>query len=136
MVCIYCSYKTSIINSRHWQRNNATWRRRQCCKCKAIFTTNELAQYDSLWTVFRVDIRILSPFMRDKLYLSIYDSCKHRKSAIADASGLTDTVINKLRASVKDGSLSISDIRNITLNTVNKLDETSGVYYRAYHGPI
>jgi hypothetical protein len=95
-----------------------------------------MAQYDSLWTVFRADIRILSPFMRDMLYLSIYDSCKHRKSAIADASGLTDTVINKLRASVKDGSLSISDIRNITLNTVNKLDETSGVYYRAYHGPI
>ncbi|HEY4963328.1 MAG TPA: hypothetical protein VIH90_01380 [Candidatus Saccharimonadales bacterium] len=136
MVCIYCGSKTSIVNSRHWQRNNATWRRRQCNKCHAIFTTSELAQYDSLWTVIKPDLKALSPFLRDKLYISIYDSCKHRKSAISDAAGLTDTAMNKLRGKVKNGSINISDIRQITYNTVSKLDNASGVYYRAYHGPI
>ena len=136
MVCIYCGSKTSITNSRHWSRNNATWRRRQCNKCHAIFTTNELAQYDSLWTVYEPDLKALSSFMRDKLFLSVYDSCRHRKDAISDAASLTDTIINKLRDKVSDGSISKSDIRVTTYSIVNRLDVASGVYYKSYHGPI
>jgi hypothetical protein len=74
--------------------------------------------------------------MRDKLFLSIYDSCRHRKGAISDATSLTDTIINKLRDKVSDGSINKSDIRKIAYGIVNRLDGASGVYYKAYHGPI
>src|ERR1039458_7397730 len=105
MVCIYCRSKTQVTNSRHLIRSNGTWRRRTCTKCSALFTTNEIAQYNMLWAVRDPLSGNLEPFERDKLFLSVHDSCGHRKSAISDAAGLTDTVIDKLIKVVDSGSI-------------------------------
>ena len=136
MVCIYCSSKTSIINSRHWSRNNSTWRRRQCGTCNAVFTTTEIPSYESLWTILDSPTKSIEPFSRDKLYLSVYECCKHRTKAIDDASGLTDTIVNKSIKIVSNGSIEKSRLKQIAFLTLKNFDSASAVFYNAYHGPI
>src|SRR5579871_2649414 len=96
MVCIYCSSKTQIINSRFQKRLNNTWRRHKCLKCKAVFTSIESPKLDSLWLVRGPNGQLL-PFRQNKLLISIYNSCKHRETALDDATELTSTVLQKLK---------------------------------------
>src|SRR5438067_830874 len=112
MVCIYCSDETHVINSRPQKRLNQTWRRRKCLNCGAIFSTQEGADYSASWTV-GVAADGVNPFNRDKLFLSLYNSLKHRPSALNDASALTDTVIQKLRSEVRNGSIRAQTITHI-----------------------
>ena len=100
MVCIYCGSPTQVINSRQQWRTNGVWRRRLCTVCKNVFTTTEAPD---LSTTVMVEPKpgsaSLHHFNRDRLFLSIYDSCKHRPTALKDASSLTATVIGKLLGS-------------------------------------
>src|SRR5664279_3068123 len=103
MVCVYCGNDTQVTNSRLQKRNNAVWRRRTCKECSATITT--LERIDLETAVMVVDESVHTPFSRDKLFISIYNSCKHRKSAQADASGLTDTIISRLYPHISDASI-------------------------------
>jgi transcriptional regulator NrdR family protein len=89
MVCVYCGSETKVTNSRHQKRTNQVWRRRQCLKCTALFTTEEKTDHTSLWKVKKNNEETLVAFSRDKLFLSIYKSCEHRLNALADAASLT-----------------------------------------------
>lgn len=131
MVCIHCGGKTKVGNSRRQQRGNQVWRRRQCLKCGAVFSTLEAVQYELAWTVRRE--KRFEPFSRDKLFLSLYRSCQHRKHALKDASGLTDTVINKLRGLAAGGALNGADIALTAQVALNRFDKAASVHYRAYH---
>jgi transcriptional regulator NrdR family protein len=132
MVCAYCGSSTKIVNSRHLKRINGTWRRRVCNKCQAIFTTNEVAQYDALWSIKNAR-GILSQFERDKLFISIYDSCKHRKAARSEASDLTNTVINALIKIADDGLIAKSDLMMITYGVLDRFDKVAAIHYQAYN---
>ncbi len=77
--------------------------------------------------------RQLRPFSRDKLFISVYDSCQHRKTALSDAEGLTETVIRKLAAHVKDGTVDKSDITGVAQVALNRFDKAASVYYEARH---
>jgi transcriptional regulator NrdR family protein len=133
MVCIYCGSKTAITNSRHQRSTNSTWRRRKCLNkaCKAIFTTNEIAIYEQNWTIKSQET--ISPFLRDKLYISVYKSCGHRRNSVKDATFLTNTIINKLNAVIKDGTIDISDLLRICFDTLSNFDQIAATYYRAYY---
>lgn len=132
MVCIYCGSATRVINSRHQKRRNRVWRRRHCPACGSLFTTEESALYEAAWLVTGTKGR-LEPFSRDKLLLSLLDACGHRKAALRDAQGLTDTVITKLSATVKNGSLAKSHITRAALVALNRFDKAAGVHYEARH---
>src|SRR5690348_1875861 len=116
MVCIYCGNKTDVINSRPQKRHNKVWRRRRCTKCEAVFTTTEAAALaESLRVARKAKPNTLQPFLRDKLFLSIYKSCQHRPDAIQDASALTDTVVSRLPLVASGGLMNTSQLKNTVL---------------------
>ena len=131
MVCLYCGSETSVINSRPQRRTNHIWRRRQCRSCSAIFTTSEMADLFKSLSV-KNDKHIQS-FSRDKLFMSIHDSLKHRKTAQSDATGLTETVINQLYPHAASGQLTTDDITDCTMKVLKRFDKSAATHYRAFH---
>ncbi len=132
MVCIYCSDETHVTNSRPQRRSNQVWRRRQCLSCKAIFSTEEAANYTAAWSI-RAASGTIEPFSRDKLFLSLYKSCQHRKSAVADARALTDTITSKLLPQVRNGSLGDKTITQTALVALSRFDKAAATHYQAFH---
>lgn len=132
MVCIQCGSETRVINSRHQKRTNRVWRRRQCLNCKNVFTTEESAQYAAAWLV-KAKSGALQPFSRDKLFLSVIDSLKHRKTALVDAEALAETIISKLVSSASNGTIDSQSISQITLVALNRFDKAASVRYQAIH---
>ncbi len=128
---MYCGAETRVINSRPQKRHNHIWRRRQCSDCTAIFTTSEIPDLAKSLVVVRG--KTMCPFSRDKLYLSLYDSLKHRKTATSDATGLTDTIISHMYPLVLSGSISSTDIVEIALQVLRHFDKAAATYYQAYH---
>ncbi|HZL08138.1 MAG TPA: hypothetical protein VFC50_03010 [Candidatus Dormibacteraeota bacterium] len=133
MVCVHCGGKTKVVNSRPQRKNNQVWRRRQCLECGAVFSTKEIVQHELAWLVRDVRGK-LRPFSRDKLFLSLYKSCEHRKTAVGDARGLTDTVMSKLPAYVADGTVSGLDIARVAQVALNRFDKAASTHYQAFHG--
>jgi transcriptional repressor NrdR len=132
MVCIHCGQKTQVTNSRPQHRTNQVWRRRACLSCKAIFSTLEAADYGAAWLVRSSGG--LTPFNRDKLFLSLYHSCQHRPAAISDATALTDTVISKILAQAHDGVIGAPVIAATVAAALNRFDKPASVHYQAFHG--
>jgi transcriptional repressor NrdR len=131
MVCIYCGGETGVTNSRAQKKNNQVWRRRRCTKCGATFSTHEAAQYDLAWQV--QNKKRLQPFSSLKLFMSLYKSCEHRTTALSDAQGLTDTVIRKLPALMRDGMISSRDIAGVAQVALNRFDTAASSHYQAFH---
>lgn len=133
MVCIYCSSarKTAVTNSRSSSKSFSTWRRRECKDCGAIVTTRETIDLDSALRVQHIDR--LESFLRDKLFLDVYKSVSHRKSALVDAGELTDTIISlalKLHTNgVIDRALLVSTVHDV----LKRFDTAAGVAYAAHH---
>ena len=73
------------------------WRRRKCTECGAVYTTTELPDLSQAILVRRT-MRGQENFSRDTLYISIYESLRHRPTAVADAGALTTTIITRLLA--------------------------------------
>ena len=72
--------------------------------------------------------------MREKLFISIYESCRHRPTAISDAIGLTDTIINQCLGIQKpNGVIRRSDVILIASEVLTRFDTVAGTYYTAYH---
>jgi transcriptional repressor NrdR len=132
MKCIYCGYKLRISNSRLQKKTNQTWRRRKCLECNAIFTTLEAIDYSKSLVVRETD-NSLAPFSREKLFLSIYRSCRHRLNPLEDAAALTDTTVSKITKQSNNGVVSLSNIKDSCVNTLRQFDKAAVVQYKAYH---
>ena len=65
--------------------------------------------------------------------MSVYDSLKHRKTALEDATGLTDTVISKLLPHMKDAVLDKSLIIITTTTILKRFDKAASTHYKAFH---
>lgn len=131
MVCLYCHSKTKIINSRHQKQNNQTWRRRRCTACSAIFTTEERPL---MAKAFMIESNgILTPFERDKLYLSIHRSLGHRSGAISEASHLVNSIIAKLLPLLVNASLDKQTIKLTASTALKHFDKAAYTHYLAYH---
>lgn len=133
MVCIYCKNSTKISNSRHLARKNGTWRRRNCQICNLTFSTIEIPDYSTIWSLARNNSKQLEPFSRTKLYISIYQSLKHRPKALEEAEELTNTIIMNMSSKVRDGLVFINDLKESVMEILNNFDNTSLVYYKAYY---
>ncbi len=131
MVCVYCGSKTKVNNSRHQSRANYIWRRRECPECGNIFTTEERTELSGVLMVRRAGK--LQPFNRDNLFLSIYESCRHRPNALSEAGPLTQTIINNLAAAHREGELERAKIIDATLRVLNRFDKVAATMYAAYH---
>jgi len=132
MICIYCGGKTRVANSRLQKRSNQTWRRRNCKACQGVFTTVEATDLLSS-LLYEKGKTHIQPFSRDKLFISIYEACKHRKDAADAATALTTTIIGKLLPQIKNAALQRNDITSVTSEVLNRFDKVAGVQYGAYH---
>lgn len=135
MVCIYCNGPTSVTNSRLQRRSNNIWRRRECGTCGNIFTTHEIVELGGSIVVQRSsnNNKDIDPFLRDTLFISIYESCKHREDATNDANAITQTVINKILKLVDKGTIGRNQIVDIAFKTLDSFDKTAATVYIAYH---
>ena len=131
MVCIYCSGKTQVINSRHQKRVNHIWRRRVCMGCDSVFTTTEAPDLTQALVVAKAGN--LEPFQRDKLFTSLHGSLRHRKSATADATALTATVIAALLAAAQNATIGQNNIVRLSHATLQRFDQAAASHYAAFH---
>lgn len=131
MACIYCGGATRVANSRP-QRSNTIWRRRKCEVCLNIFTTREAAALDELFMV-RSSSSALVPFSRDKLFLTIYESCRHRPNAVTTATALTQTIINQLTKAHRQGILERDIIVHHAHVVLRRFDPVAATFYAAYY---
>lgn len=99
--------------------------------CGTTFTSSEVVDLSGSISVR--SMKRIEPFQRDKLLMSIYDSLKHRKTALSDATGLTDTVISQLYPEMKDAVVDRPKIIEAVLVTLNRFDKPAAVHYQAYH---
>lgn len=132
MVCIYCSSPTQVVNSRLQKRSNHIWRRRKCAGCAAVFTTEERAALQTSLVVENSN-RQLAPFNRDRLLISIHDSCRHRTNSADDASALAQTIIARLMHLQRDGVINMTEIASATHDVLSRFDKTAAAVYAAYH---
>jgi transcriptional repressor NrdR len=131
MVCIYCGNKTKVVNSRSSAKTFTTWRRRECLNCEATVTTREHVDPSGALNVKKH--KGLEPFSRDILFLSVYNSLRHRKTAQKDADELTATVLGLLYRRNINGTLKREDIITQTASTLKRFDKAAAVTYGAYH---
>ena len=131
MLCPYCSSKTQVTNSRSRAGGTEVWRRRECLSCKQIWTTNE---HIDLASSHRVSSRnnALEPFYREKLFVSIKDSLVHRKTALEDATALTDTVLASVLRQ-KQATIQLQQLITIVHEVLQRFDPTAAAVYSAKH---
>lgn len=133
MICVYCGGKTAVKNSRGSAARHTTWRRRECLTCHSVVTTREQIDYASAWRVKGSPSQPLRPFLRDKLFLSVYESVSHRKTALEDATQLTEAIIPLLGTLQHTGIIPIGGIIRTTTTVLNRFDKAAGVHYKAHH---
>jgi len=132
MVCVNCNSETRVINSRIQKRSNQVWRRRRCVMCGLVFSTEENVLYQHVWLVSNPNGGY-SPFSAQKLFMSLYESCQHRSSAVVDATELSRTLIKKLQPRFKDGLISSQTITQVAQVALNRFDKAASVSYEAHH---
>lgn len=130
MVCIYCGGKTKTNNSRSRAKGLATWRRKECFECSAIYTTLESVELSSAIRIKKNDV--LEPFIYEKLFIDLYDSLSHRKNAYKDARGLSSTILSKLLPA-KGGVISIEEMKHAVLEVLKRFDKAAFTYFQAHH---
>jgi len=133
MVCIKCGSRTKVVNSRLQKRSNQIWRRRLCNNCSFIFTSEEFIDFSTVWRVKEDSATNYAYFYRDKLYLSIYKSLKHRNDAFLDATELCHLVMRLLEKLATNGILTDKDIALTIASVFDNFDKAASSHYRAYH---
>lgn len=131
MVCPYCFHRTQVVNSRPQKSTNSIWRRRHCQQCGAIFTSSEHIDLEKSLVVSNGST--LKPFLRDSLFISVHDCLRHRKTALRDATALTDTIIARLLPLADNGTLLREQIVTMAIATIEHFDTAASVHYAAYH---
>lgn len=131
MQCPYCKSTTKVTNSRSRAHGTQIWRRRTCKNCGQIWTTLESID---LSTSHRVSghNNHLEPLSRDILFSSIKDSLQHRKSALSDATALTDTVLARILR-LNKAIIPKSEIITLTADVLKKFDKVASAVYTAKH---
>ncbi|HEX5797581.1 MAG TPA: hypothetical protein VFX86_04290 [Candidatus Saccharimonadales bacterium] len=120
------------MNSRGRTKGLNTWRRKQCQACKAMFTTTEAVDTEQAIRVKKV--KALEPFIYEKLFLDVYDSLRHRKTAHIDAKRLSATIMSKLMP-CKSGVIEKEEIQTTALGVLKRFDKAAATYYAAHHKP-
>ena len=131
---MYCSGSTQITNSRLQKRVNQVWRRRRCLQCGNTFTTHEAADLSGTLMLLGPN-RQLTPLEVDRLFISIYEACKHRPQAVQEARALSMTVLANLRKAGAAPTVERDALVEATKQVLNNFDKTAASVYAAYHPP-
>jgi len=74
----------------------------------------------------------VEPFNRDILFTSIMNALQHRKTAVADATYLTEAILSRVLA-LKLPQFTTRQIASITSETLSQFDVTAAAVYDAKH---
>jgi hypothetical protein len=79
--------------------------------------------------------KILVPFERDRLFLSIHFACSHRDDAQIAATSVTATVLGVIarKKLAPEGMLSNQIVARLTYDTLRRFDRNAAATYRAHH---
>lgn len=102
--------------------------------CHNIFTSVEKPELAGAVVIKRQNGR-LEGFEREKLLISVYESCRHRKTAVSDATALTETIIGRLQTHITDAAVGRDDIVGVTSEVLKRFDRAAQVQYLAFHQP-
>lgn len=131
MVCISCGATLDVSNSRPQKRRNQVWRRRHCTQCNTTYTTTERMELGPVLSVNKNGH--LADFSADTLFISLYEACRHRPTAAADARGLADTITSQIVKAATRGQISAVDIVAIATPVLKRFDHAAAVSYAAFH---
>jgi transcriptional repressor NrdR len=133
MNCYYCGGETSVTNSRPQKRSNRVWRRRRCDSCNNVVSTLESVDFTASLS-FKPKSGHLEPFQRDTLFVSVLDSLKHRKTAVSDATALTDAALGKLMVCMDNAGAIDRDSLTFQVQVLlHRFDPAAGIHYAAFH---
>lgn len=107
------------------------WRRRSCPN-NHVFTTLEATEISTVWIVSDHMGRY-KPFERDQLFISLYNSLEHRKTALSDAGALAATIMQHLAPTVINGRIAADEIRQAAQAVLDRFDTAASTHYRAFH---
>lgn len=83
--------------------------------------------------MFQGQDKHLQPFSRDKLFISVYEACRHRKAATEDARALTDTVVKQLLGAKHSATVRRHHVVTVTTGALERFDRAAAIQYLAYH---
>jgi transcriptional regulator NrdR family protein len=72
-------------------------------------------------------------FSKETLLLSVYEACRHRKTATKDATALTSTILGKLLPQIHQATLTREQIIGATSKVLKNFDKAAHTAYLAYH---
>ena len=75
----------------------------------------------------------LEPFSRDKMFLSVYDSCKHRNAAVDDATALAQIIVAQILNGQQNGIIRRRHVIETAHTALKRFDEAAATVYLAYH---
>ena len=128
MVCPYCSCDSKVTNSRLQKRSNSVWRRRNCLKCGAVWTTVEAIQAPTTYRVSKHEQ--VTEFKPETLLISLYEALRHKKTAEQDAAYVLSTVMQKLQAK-KLALWPTELITQTAYDVLRRYDAPAGAVYKA-----
>lgn len=83
--------------------------------------------------MFQGRTKHLQPFSHDKLYISVYEACRHRKTATEDARHLSDTVVKQLLGAKHSATVRRHHVVTVTTGVLERFDRAAAIQYLAYH---
>lgn len=98
----------------------------------SVFTTTEGAELGGAIMVKGADGELQS-LSRDRLFISLHQSCKHRPTAITDATALTQIIISQIAGQQVDGVVTTQEIIALTHLALGRFDHATAAVYAAYH---
>lgn len=99
----------------------------------STFTTEENPTLSTSLLVAGNNSSKLAPFSRDRLFIDVYEACKHRPGASDDAAYLTQVIIGRIMGFQIDSVVKREDIIRETAKALGRFDSTAEVVYSAYH---
>ena len=132
MVCIYCSGRLRVVNSRPQKRNNQIWRRRQCQTCLAVFTSHEVIDTNAALMVQRRGLAAES-FVADKLFTELLLALQSRRNCYEDAREVTTATVRELLKLPSSPVFKPADISRVTAGILKRLDKQAYLRYQAEH---
>jgi len=104
-----------------------------CDSCGSIFSTQEQPLRSQEILVSSPKQKRPHPFLRDTLFLSIYEACKHRPRAIIESGALTETIMALALAELHDSVVTRDTLASTAHTVLSRFDTVAADVYAAYH---
>jgi len=135
MECPFCgSSQLSVVNSRPTKSNSQIWRRRQCIKCNAVFSTYERINLSYL--IVQKKSGTHQKYSRAKLYAGIYHSMLDKKNADRGTlSVLSENITNEIEQKIlklRKKVITTNEVKKIVCIVLSYKSPDSLLRYIAY----